>query len=82
LSLDVRVCKMLDRYANLEETTEKKDHEALCYINNLPSVDNAPYLKAAYVKYYFQAKRDYKVKQSNQLSEDIVDAADVYKKDI
>jgi hypothetical protein len=41
-------------------TSRDADHEALCLINNLKYDKPQPHLKASYVKYYFQAKKDYK----------------------
>lgn len=75
MSLDVKVLQMLDRYAKSEEPRNKKDAQALDYINALNNPPSQAYLKAEYIKYYFKAKQDYKVKE-------IIEPIDLFKKDI
>ena len=58
MTLDVKVMEKLDGLARA--TSRDADHEALCLINNLKLEPPQPFLKASYVRYYFQAKRDYK----------------------
>ena len=57
MSLDEKVVKELDFFAKLQ--SREGDALALGYINNLP-VRNGEYLRAAYVRDYFERKRHYK----------------------
>jgi hypothetical protein len=63
LSLDVRIMKVLDAYATQDLTPEKKDELALDYLNNIDFPKDKFGEKTQYVKYYFQAKRDYNSKE-------------------
>ena len=72
MTLDAKVMKKLDDLAQV--LSKDSDHEALCLINNLKLEPPQPHLKASYVKYYFQAKKDYR--------EGHFDGLDLYKKDI
>lgn len=74
MTLDVKIMQQLDKWA--EQVSDKGDNEALRLINQIPdSSSSTKYVRSAYVKYYFQSKRDYKTKAT-------IDSLDLFKKDI
>ena len=63
MGLDVRVLRMLDRFAVQDVEHNVKDAQALDYINGLPDMPSQRYLRSEYVRYYFKAKAEYKKEQ-------------------
>ena len=67
MSLDVKVLKTLDELAESSFKDRRSDERALSYINSVPLPHSQPYVRLAYLKYYFEAKEDYKKEQEGNV---------------
>lgn len=69
MSLDVRVLREIDYKVSVRKPVDvvcpELDVAVLDMINRVPLAHSQPYLRAAYIKYYFRAKADY-IKEHNE----------------